>query len=173
MLSLRNCGLLLIALTGCTTTASGPSTSSLAQQDVDYYTSAYQLIHFDLLECQYFNQNSLKPIVLPIADKICSDAQEYAPLLKADAAASGVTLPDTLPPALQAQLIAVTYAPQTDLTTAFLQSEVMSHVSSLAVFQVEARAGTDPTAKRRAAETTPLVASNLSELKTALMARGQ
>ena len=157
-----------LALAGCSTTAQAPQSSNMSPQDLNFITTAYQLVHFDLDACAFVKKNTLEPQVVPVVDKICADAAEYAPKIQAQAAANGVTLPNTLPVELKAQLVTLNYHPQPNLSVAFIRAEISSHESALAVFQEEARNGVNPTFKQVAAQTAPLVQQNLDMLRQAL-----
>lgn len=158
----------MLALAGCTTTAHAPQSSTLAPQDINFLTSAYQLVHFDLDACTFVKKNKLDPKVVPVVDKICRDAAEYAPQIRADAATAGVTLPSTLPADLKAKLVTLNYHPQPDLSIAFVRVEIASHEKALAIFQNEAQNGVNPHLKMRAAATAPLVQQNLAMLRAAM-----
>lgn len=158
----------MLALAGCSTTAQGPQSSTLAPQDLDFITSAYQLVHFDLDACGFVQKNTLMPQVVPVVTKICADAKEYAPKIRAQAAANGVTLPNTLPTPLKAELVTLNYRPQPNLSVAFIRAEISSHESALAVFQDEIQNGVNPQFKQVATQTAPLVQQNLDMLRKAL-----
>jgi putative membrane protein len=158
----------MLALAGCSTTAQGPQSSTLMSQDLNFITTAYQLVHFDLSACAFVQKSTLEPQVVPVVNKICADAMEYAPRIRAQAAAANVTLPDTLPTELKAQLVTLNYRPQPNLSVAFIRAEISSHESALAVFQDEAQNGVNPTFKQTAAQTAPLVEQNLTMLRQAL-----
>jgi len=160
----------LLALAGCSTTAQGPESSTLAPQDLHFITTAYQLVHFDLDACTFVQKSTLTPQVMPVVDKICADAMEYAPKIRAQAAANDVTLPNTLPTDLKAKLVTLNYHPQPNLGIAFIRDEIASHESALAVFQDEQQNGVNPTFKQVAAQTTPLLEQNLTMLRAALPA---
>ncbi|MGC9270533.1 DUF4142 domain-containing protein [Acidiphilium sp.] len=160
----------LLALAGCTTTAQAPESSTLAPQDLNFITTAYQLVHFDLDACAFVQKNALEPQAVTVVNKICADAAKYAPQIRAQADATGVTLPNTLPLELKAQLVTLNYHPQPNLTVAFIRSEISSHESALAVFQDEERNGINPTFKQTAAATIPLLQQNLDMLRAALPA---
>lgn len=160
----------LFALAGCATTAQAPQSSNVSQQDLDFITSAYQLIHFDLDACTFVQKSALEPQVMPVVNKICADAAEYAPKIRTQAAQAGVKLPSTLPTTLKAKLVSLNYHPQPNLSVAFLRAEINSHESALAVFQDEARNGVNPTFKSTAMQTLPLVQQNLTMLRQALPA---
>ncbi|HEX7389033.1 MAG TPA: DUF4142 domain-containing protein [Acidiphilium sp.] len=157
-----------LALAGCSTTAQAPQSGNVSAQDLNFITTAYQLVHFDLDACAFVQKNTLEPRIVPVVNKICADAAEYAPKIRAQAAASGVTLPNALPMEMKAQLVALNYHPQPNLSVAFLRAEIASHEASLAVFQDEARNGVNPSFKQAAIETTPLVEQNLAMLRQAL-----
>ncbi|MCF3946529.1 DUF4142 domain-containing protein [Acidiphilium sp. AL] len=159
-----------LALAGCSTTAQAPQSSNVSSQDLNFITTAYQLVHFDLDACAFVQKNTLEPQVVPVVNKICADAAEYAPKIRAQAAANGVTLPNTLPMELKAQLVTLNYRPQPNLSVAFLRAEIASHETALAVFQDEARNGLNPTFKQVAMQTAPLVEQNLDMLRKALPA---
>jgi putative membrane protein len=160
----------LLALAGCSTTAQGPQSSTLAPQDLNFITTAYQLVHFDLDACTFVQKNTLEPQVVPVVNKICADAMEYAPKIRAQAAENNVTLPNTLPTELKAQLVTLNYRPEPNLSVAFIRAEISSHESALAVFQDEAQNGVNPTFKQVATQTAPLVEQNLTMLRQALPA---
>ena len=158
----------LLALASCSTTAQGPQSSTLAPQDLNFLTSSYQLIHFDLDACSFVKKSKLEPKLVPVVDKICADAAEYAPRIRADAASAGVTLPDTLPTNLKAELVTLNYHPQPNLSVAFIRTEISSHEKALAVFQNEAQNGLNPRLKMKAAQVVPLIEKNLELLRSAL-----
>lgn len=159
----------LIVLSGCATTATSSSSSNASPQDTNFYTSAYQLVHFDLLECSYYRQNyPTQTAKIAVFNQICDEAAQHSPLLQADAAQSGVTLPNELPIELRQELVVATYEHGQDPVTDMLQAEVMSHVNSLATVRVEEHAGTDPTAKALAFQVEPLISKNLTALQAAL-----
>lgn len=156
----------LTALAGCSTTAQAPQTSNLSPQDLQFATTTYQLVHFDLDACAVVQKAALTAAVRPVADKICADAKHYAPLIRQQAAATNTTLPDTLPQEYKAKLVALTYKPQPNLSDAFVRDEIESHSSALSVYQEEMRSGTNPTYRHIAEETMPLVEQNLRDLRS-------
>lgn len=158
----------LLALAGCATTAQAPQTSNVAPQDLHFVTTAYQLVHFDLDACGFVQKSKLEPQVVPVVNKICADAADYAPRLRAQAKATGVTLPNTLPADLKAKLVTLNYRPQPNLSVAFVRMEIDSHQRALSVFQDEMQNGVNPTFKQVATQTTPLIQENLKMLHQAM-----
>ncbi|HET9147789.1 MAG TPA: DUF4142 domain-containing protein [Acetobacteraceae bacterium] len=158
----------MTALAGCATTARAPETSSLSPQDLQFVTSTYQLVHFDLAACDVVRKAALSPRVRPVADKICADAAHYAPVIRQQAAQTNTALPNTLPQEYKAKLVALTYKPQPNLSEAFLRDEIDSHESALAVYREELRSGVSPIYRRIAEQTMPLVEQNLRELRAAM-----
>jgi putative membrane protein len=159
-----------LGLAGCSTTAQAPKASNLAPQDLQFITTTYQLVHFDLGACLVAKKGALTPRVRPVADKICDDATHYAPIIKRQAAAAGAILPNTLPAAYKARLVALTYHPRPNLSVAFLRDEIESHENALAVYQDEMQNGNSPAYKHIASRTLPVVEGNLRMLRAALPA---
>jgi putative membrane protein len=155
----------MTALAGCSTTARAPQSSNLSPQDLQFATTTYQLVHFDLNACAVVKKAALTAAVRPVADKICADAAHYAPLIRQQAAATNTTLPDTLPQEYKAKLVALTYKPQPNLSAAFVRDEIQSHESALAVYREEMRSGVSPTYRRIAEETLPVIEQNLRDLR--------
>jgi len=62
-LSVRPAAIVMIAtmtaLAGCATTARAPESSSLSPQDLQFVTSTYQLVHFDLAACDVVRKAKL------------------------------------------------------------------------------------------------------------------
>lgn len=160
----------MLALAGCSTTAQAPRAANLAPQDLQFITTTYQLVHFDLGACAVARKGALSPQVRPVADKICADAKHYAPIIRQQAASAGATLPNTLPAEYKARLVALTYHPQPNLSVAFVRDEIESHESALAVYQDQMQNGRSPSYKRIAAQTLPVVQGNLRMLRAALPA---
>lgn len=169
-LSLRNAlfGAALITLAGCATEAQAPNDHRTSQQDLNFITTVYQLVHFDLDACGYVQKNTLEPGVKPVVDKICSDAEKYAPRIRAQAKAAGVKLPNTLTLGRKAQIVSLTYHPEPNLSVEFLRDEIGSHESALAVYKQELREGQNPEFRKVAQETMPLIEQNLQMLRNAL-----
>lgn len=161
-------GATLLGLGGCATEAHAPPSSNVSQQDLHFITTAYRLVHFDIDACSFVQKNTLEPQVTPVVNKICHDAHEYAPRIRAQAASANVSLPNTLPLDLKARIVALKYRPQPNLSVAFIRDEINSHESALAVFQQEIRKGTNPEFHKVAENTTPLIKQNLKMLRAAL-----
>jgi putative membrane protein len=157
----------VLALTACATTATAPASSSLSDQDLSFLTSAYQLINFDLAECAVIQKVGASASVERVAQQVCADAQHYQPLVAQQAASHGVTLPNTLPYHLKAELVQLTYNPA-DINAAYLRSQISSHEDSLAIFRDEAANGVDPSLKQTAIDTIPVVQANLDRLRGAM-----
>ena len=160
----------LLAVAGCSTTAQAPKTSNLSPQDLQFITTTYQLVHFDLNTCTVVEKADLSPEVRPVATKICADARHYAPILQQQATSAGAALPDTLPSEYKARLVALNYHPQPDISVAFVRDEIESHESALAVYQDEMQNGNSAAYKRIAQQTLPVVEGNLRMLRRVLPA---
>ena len=161
---------MMLGLAACSTTAQAPQASNLSPQDLQFITTTYQLVHFDLDACAVVRKTSLTPEVQPVATKICADAKHYAPIIRQQAASAGATLPDTLPAQYKAKLVALTYHPQPDVSTAFVRDEIESHENALSVYQDEMQNGSSPAYKQIAMQTLPVVQGNLQMLRAALPA---
>ena len=160
----------MLGLAACSTTARAPRTANLSPQDLQFITTTYQLVHFDLDACAVVQKAALTPEVRPVAAKICADARHYQPIVRQQAAAAGATLPDTLPAQYKAKLVALNYHPQPNVSVAFVRDEIESHENALAVYQDEMQNGVSPAYKQIASETLPVVQGNLRMLRTALPA---
>lgn len=158
----------MLVLAGCSTVAHAPRSAMLAPQDLDFVTTAYQLVHFDLDACAFVKKNPLEPQAVGVVDKICADAAYYAPRLRDQAGQAGVALPDALPLDLKARLVTLNYHPRPNLTVAFLNAEIGTHERALAVFRNEMRVGANPSFRRLAKKTMPLISRNLAMLRQAL-----
>ncbi len=159
-----------LGLAACSTTAQAPQASNLSAQDLQFITTTYQLVHFDLDACAVVQKATLTPEVRPVADKICADAQHYAPIIRQQAASAGATLPNTLPAEYKAKLVALNYHPQPNSSVAFVRDEIQSHENALAVYQDEMQNGVSPAYKQIAMQTLPVVQGNLQMLRAALPA---
>jgi putative membrane protein len=160
----------ILGLAGCSTTAQAPQTANLAPQDLQFITTTYQLVHFDLDACDVVQKAALTSQAQPVATKICADARHYAPIIKQQAASAGATLPDTLPAQYKARLVALNYHPQPNISVAFMRDEIESHENALAVYQDEMQNGRNAGYRRIAAQTLPVVQGNLRMLRGALPA---
>lgn len=161
-------GAALLTLAGCATEAQAPHNATVSQQDLDFVTTVYQLVQFDLDACEYVQKNTLEPKVEAAVNKICADAAKYAPRIRAQADSAGIKLPNALPVSLKAKLVSLTYHPEPNLSVEFLRDEISSHESALAVYNQEIRAGKNPEFVRVAKETKPLIEQNLKMLRSAL-----
>jgi putative membrane protein len=153
---------------GCSSTASAPATAAVNPQDLNFVTAASQLIQFDLAECTITQHNVLTAPVTAVAEKDCADAAHYSPILSQQAAAMGVTLPNDLRYDLKAEFVQLNYNPVPSADVAFLTGQIGSHESALAVFQDEAKNGSNPQLIALAAQTAPVAAANLDALRAAL-----
>lgn len=161
----------LLALGGCMSTANAPSGSNVSRQDINFITTAYQLVHFDMNACSFVQKNEISPSARTAVDKVCADAVTYEPKLHALAEGAGIKLPNTLSFVRKEQLVSLTYHPEPDLTVEFLRDEINSHENTVAVFKGEIRDGRNPQFKAEAGETLPLVQQNLDMLRAALATR--
>jgi putative membrane protein len=157
-----------LALAGCSTTAQAPATAQVSQQDLDFVTTAYQLIEFDLAECRIVQRASMTQAVVAVSTKICADAAHYKPILQQQAAARNIALPNDLRYDLKAQLIQLNYVRDPNVDVAYLRDQIASHESALAIFMDEAKNGTDPALKATAAQTVPVVQDNLARLRAVM-----
>ncbi len=158
----------LLTLSACTTAAQAPENSSLTQVDLDALTAAYQLINFDLQECELLPAHTSAPQVTAVATKICSDAARFQPLVEQLAAAHNVTLPNSLSYNLRAQYGALNYRPWPSFDVNYLQDQIASHEQALALFGEEGQETHDPNIKAFVKESIPVVQDNLQRLRLAL-----
>jgi putative membrane protein len=178
---LATCSFVLI---GCVATqAQAPPNSTLTAQDLRFLTSAYQLIDFDLQECQVVNEGIFEASTVQVANQICADAAHYKPILEQKAAAYGVTLPNSLSFDYDAEYqeldnddssVSVFYkgvwpssvpSSVADRNSVYIMNQIGSHVSALAVFQDEKLHGSLPDLRELAAEVIPVAAANLERLR--------
>ena len=152
----------VLGLAACSTTAQAPPEANLSPQDLDALTVGYQLIQFDLMECDVMSGKEPAPSVAAVADKICKDANDYEPELEQLAQAHKVTLPNTLPDDLEGRYVALHYAPTEER---YLDDQISSHSAALPMFEKEASAGTNPELVGVARQIIPVVQANLAALR--------
>jgi putative membrane protein len=158
----------VMGLTGCSTTAQAPPSSDLSVRDLNMLTESYQLIQFDLLECNEIATTPTNAITAAASDKLCADAKRYQPELEQLAQAHDVSLPNALPEEMEARYVTFHYNPSPSIAVQFLRDQVSSHEDALAVFRVEATNGDNPDIKAAAGRLIPVVQSNLDSLRLAL-----
>lgn len=150
--------------------------AALSSPDSDALIAGYQIIQFDIQECQALGSPQGGPglsryvssSVLDLSAKICADAYHYQPILQNAAKEKDFSLPQSLPFYLIARYAALIRHPDENLGKHYLEDQVASHRDALAVFQEEAANGKDPQIKAMAAQVIPLVQSNLASLQAAL-----
>lgn len=147
----------------------------LQPPDSDALTAGYQLIQFDLLECQAIapkqtanGQGLVSSDILKLSAKLCGAAGEYKPKLEKIAKENDFKLPRKLPFYLTARYTALIRNQGNDLGSRYLQDQISSHEDALAVFQLEADTGKNAQVKAAAAEVIPTVQANLALLKAEL-----
>ena len=153
-----------------------PAQAALESPDSDALIAGYQIIQFDLQECNALQRgvsmsNGAGTVPSDIADvaaKICNTAANYQPLLVKAAKDKGFELPRSLPYSLTAQYAALIRNPGPGLGVRFLNDQISSHEAALAVFQDESINGKDPDIKAMATKVIPTVQSNLDLLKQTL-----
>lgn len=167
----------LLALLGCSATLPAPDNSHLSPPhlsaiDEKALTAAYQLIHFDLLECHEVQNNSDDKAVLAVAAKLCADATGYEPGLQNLARAHEVPLPNSLPDDLFARYTALHYATNPNADIQYLNDQIDSHENALAVFEEEVSRGENPELIGDSQAVIPVVQRNLSLLQRTLQSKG-
>jgi putative membrane protein len=164
-------------LLGVAAYASVAQAASLQSPDSDALVAGYQVIQFDLKECQVLTGKAgvsangsglVTPDILKVSAKICSDAQANLPKLKALAKANDFDLPDSLPYTLTARYAALIRNKDAKLGINYLQDQISSHEDALAIFQDEAANGNNADIKAAAAEIIPTVQENLTLLQQTL-----
>jgi putative membrane protein len=153
-----------------------PAQAALESPDSDALIAGYQIIQFDLQECNALQRGvsmsngsgTVPTDITDVASKMCGDAAKYRPLLLKAAKDKDFDLPTSLPYSLTAQYAALIRNPGPGLGVAFLNDQIASHEAALAVFQDEAANGKDPEIRATAAKVIPTVESNLALLKKTL-----
>jgi len=158
------------ALTACTTMAQAPTSSNLSSGDLDSVTAAYQLVQFDLAECDVLKNGGATAQTLAVSAKICADATHYQGALQQLAAARNITLPDSLSYDLKSRVVVLNYHASPNINAQYLHDAIESHEDALAIFENEAANGTDPQIVSFDKGAIPVVQSNLDALRAARMA---
>ena len=157
--------------------ASAAQAASLQSPDSDALVAGYQVIQFDLKECEALTGKTgvsangsglVSPDILKVSTKICNDAQVNLPKLEALAKANDFDLPEGLPYTLTARYAALIRNKDAKLGINYLQDQISSHEDALAIFQDEAANGTNADIKAAAAEIIPTVQENLTLLQQTL-----
>jgi putative membrane protein len=161
-----------LAVAGCSPVAQVPAQSDLSAQDVNAVTAAYQLIQFDLAECQVIDENGASLAVVTLSATICRDAMAYQTRLQSLALADHVTLPTVLRYDLNSEYVQLHYHLGAATDVAYLRDQIGSHETALAIFRDEAAHGNDAQAKAFSAGAVPVVLGNLEALQAALAASG-
>ncbi len=163
-------GALFAALAACSTTAQAPPGSNLSAGDLSSVTAAYQLVQFDLAECDVLKNGGATPQTLAISAKICADATHYQSALQKLAASSSLTLPNDLSYDLKSRVVVLSYHANPNINAQYLHDAIESHEDALAIFENEAATGTDPQIVSFDKGAIPIVQSNLDALRSARMA---
>jgi hypothetical protein len=165
-------------LFGMTALAMSPALAApLGPPDSDALVAAYQIIQFDMHECNALQgpvgtasgNGVVATDILEVSAKICDDARTYLPMLTKLASDKGFELPTQLPYMLTARWAALFRNKGPGLGVRFLNDQIESHSDALAVFQDEATNGKDPDVKAAAIKVIPTVQSNLDLLKATLV----
>lgn len=166
-------GAVLLGLTIFSFTAA--QADPLGPPDSDALVAGYQIIQFDLQECRAIqggvsmNGSGVVPAdISAVANKICTDALTYKPILEKAAKLKGFELPTGLPYTLTARYAGLIRNQGPGLGVRYLNDQISSHEDALAVFQDEAANGKDPDIKAAAAHVIPTVQSNLALLQSTL-----
>jgi putative membrane protein len=160
----------MLLAAGCSSIAQVPAGSALEARDVTAVTTAYQLIQFDLAECQVVVADGTTPSVVALAVKICQDATRYQVKLQAVAEKNDITLPTELRYVLNSEYVQLHYHLGAATDVAYLRDQVGSHEAALAIFRDESVNGADPAVKALSAGAVPVVRRNLDALQ-AMLAR--
>ncbi len=145
----------------------------LGPPDSDALVAAFQIIQFDLQECNALHRGvstangngTVAADILELSGKICSDASTYQPMLKKLASDKGFELPSYLPYMLSARWAALVRNQGPGLGIRYLDDQIESHSDALAVFQDEVANGKDPDVRAAAIKVLPTVQSNLDLLE--------
>jgi putative membrane protein len=169
-------GVVLVSLAAFASVSAPAKADTLQPPDSDALVAGYQLIRFDLKECSALlgsqkgapaNSNAiLSPSITAIAAKMCKSAHEYQPKLDALAKEKNFELPTSLPYDLNARYAALVRNQSGNLGQQYLEDQIDSHTTALAVFQEEVATGKDPDVKAAAAQVIPTIQENLNALKT-------
>jgi len=159
---------MMLLVAGCSTTAQVPAGTALGPQDVKAVTAAYQLIQFDLAECQVVEADGASPSIVALAGKICQDATLYQAKLQAVAVANDITLPAALRYDLNSEYVQLHYHLGAATDVAYLRDQFGSHESALAIFRDESVNGNDAAVKALSAGAVPVVQGNLDALQDML-----
>jgi putative membrane protein len=157
----------LAALAACSTTAQAPPSSDLSAGDLNSVTAAYQLVQFDLAECDVLKNGGATPQTLAISAKICADATHYQVALQQLAVARHITLPNDLSYDLKSRVVVLSYHASPNINAQYLHDAIESHEDALAIFENEAATGTDPQIVSFDKGAVPVVQSNLESLRAA------
>lgn len=164
-------------LFGMTALSMSPALAApLGPPDSDALVAAFQIIQFDLQECNALHRGvstangngSVAVDILTVSGKICSDASTYQPLLSKIASDKGFELPSYLPYMLTARSAALIRNQGPGLGVRYLNDQIESHSDAVAVFQDEVANGKDPDVRAAAVKVLPTVQSNLDLLKATL-----
>jgi putative membrane protein len=167
---------ILLGLAAYSSAVPASAASTLQSPDSDALTAGYQLIQFDLHECNAITgqvsmangSGTVSVDILKLSGKICNDATRYKPKLEQLAKEKGFALSPDLPYYLTARWAALVRNPGPGLGVRYLNDQISSHEDALAVFQDEAANGHDPDIKAFAAEVIPVVQNNLDLLREML-----
>ncbi len=165
-------GLLCAGLAACSPAAQAPTSSDLAQQDIDSFTAAYQLVQFDLAECQLLQGGGASAQTMAVLQTICTDATTYQAKLQQLAAEHNVALPDKLDYDNRVRIISLKYHPSPNINTQYLQDAIDSHEDALRIFRDETTNGTNLEIMRFDQGAIPVAQTNLDALRASLAAAG-
>jgi putative membrane protein len=133
---------------------------------VNVLTAGYQLIQFDLMECQEMPGLSDNKEVLSISARLCADANSYEPGLEELGRAHDVTLPNTLPDDLLNRYLSLHYQ-NTNANAQYLNDQIYSHENALAIFEQEVSHGQNQELIGDSRRVIPVVQENLHMLRQA------
>jgi putative membrane protein len=168
-------GAFLAGMAAFSAMATPAAAETLQSPDSDALVAGYQVIQFNLKECLAVATKSagvsangtglVSPSVKQIAAKMCEESRMYKPKLEAMAKEKNFELPTELPYYLTAQYSALVRNQDANFGSQYLNDQIASHESALAIFQEEAATGTDPDIKAAAADVIPTIQENLATLK--------
>jgi len=159
--------LLAAGLSACSPSAQAPASTGLSSTDLDSVTAAYQLVQFDLTECQQLQAGGASPQTIAVSQKICADASGYQVSLQQLATARNITLPDKMSYDLESRFIVLRYHPNPNVNAQYLHDAIESHEDALAIFGNETANGTDPQIIAFDRGAIPVVQTNLDALRAA------
>ena len=156
------------ALAGCQTSqaTSASSSGSMSRADLDFITSASDIIRFDRDECTVAQTQARSPRVRELATKLLAEANEFDARLQPIAAAAGIKPPNVLPSTLRIRAARLRLGQGVDFDRSFLADQIVSHQDALNLQETEAAvAASNPQLVELSNQGKDLVRANLQTLE--------